>query len=102
MTYNNEQRNERSERSEKTIYAGSGKKQSDKWIKITIDPTKIQDHIQEFNGRKFVKLNINIGEVNQYGKDVSISIDTWRPDNEPLPEGMNNTEEEEDDRFLGA
>jgi len=80
----------------KTIYAGSGKKQSESWLKITIDPDKIKDHIQEFNGRKFVKLNINIGELNQYDKDVSVSVDTWKPDNEPLPKEMQSKKDKED------
>ena len=63
------------------IFCGSGRKQSDNWIKATIDPTKIPaEHVQEFNGKKFIKLNINIKpEADQYGKDVSISVDTWQP-----------------------
>lgn len=67
----------------KTIYCGSGKRQADNWIKATINPEAIDpEHIQEYNGKKFIKLNINIKpEPDQYGKDVSISIDTWRPDN---------------------
>ena len=72
---------------EKTIYCGSGKKQSDTWIKATINVAKIKDHIEEFNGNKFVKLNINIKDMaDQYGKDVSISIDTWKP--EPKSEAI--------------
>ena len=66
----------------KTIYCGGGKKQNDTWFKVTINPDKIQDYIQEYNGSKFVKLNINIkSEPDQFGKDVSISIDTWNPNN---------------------
>lgn len=65
---------------EKTIYCGSGKKQNDGWIKATINVEKFKDHISEFKGTKFIKLNINIkDEKDQYGKDVSISIDTWEP-----------------------
>ena len=69
-----------------TIYCGSGKKQKENWIKATINVAKIKDHIQEYNGVKFVKLNINIkDEADQYGKNVSISVDTWTPD-EPQKE----------------
>jgi hypothetical protein len=72
---------------EKTIYCGSGKKQNDTWIKATINVAKIKDHIEEFNGNKFVRLNINVkDQPDQYGKDVSISIDKWKPEpqnNEP-------------------
>jgi hypothetical protein len=66
---------------QKTQYCGSGKKQSDSWLKITIDPTKLNDYIQEYQGKKFVKLNINIKpQPDQFGKDVSVSIDTWQPE----------------------
>ena len=65
----------------KTKYCGSGKKQNEKWIKATVNVAKIKDHIEEFNGNKFVRLNINIkDEKDQYGKDVSISIDEWQPE----------------------
>ena len=68
---------------EKTIYCGSGKVMNEKWLKVTINPTKIADYIQEYNGNKFIKLNINLkDEPDKYGKDVSISIDTWRPEPE--------------------
>ena len=63
------------------IYCGSGKKRNDTWFSATINVDKIKEHIQEFNGNKFVKININVkNEPDQYGKDVSISIDTWKPE----------------------
>jgi hypothetical protein len=68
---------------EKKIYCGSGKKRNDTWISATINIDKIQEHIQEYNGSKFIKVNINVkNEPDQYGKDVSISIDTWKPEKE--------------------
>lgn len=71
------------------VYCGSGKKKSDTWLSATINVDKIQDYIQEYNGSKFVKININLkSEPDQYGKDVSISIDTWKPEeskNKPNP-----------------
>ena len=68
---------------EETIYCGSGKVMNDKWLKVTINPAKIADYIQEYNGNKFIKLNINIkDEPDQYDKNVSISVDTWKPDAE--------------------
>ena len=66
---------------EKTIYCGSGKVMNEKWLKVTINPDKLKEHIQEYNGNKFIKLNINVkDEADQYGKDVSISVDTWQPE----------------------
>lgn len=64
----------------KPIYCGSGKKQNDNWITATINIAKIKDHIEEYEGTKFVRLNINIKDsVDQYGKDVSISINKYDP-----------------------
>ena len=69
--------------SEKKIYVGSGKNQGDGWLKCTISPKKLAEHIQNFQGNEFVRLNINIyDEPDQYGKDVKITIDTWKPKEE--------------------
>jgi len=75
---------------EETIYCGSGKVMNPKWLKVTINPSKLADYIQEYNGNKFIKLNINLkDEADQYGKDVSISVDTWKP--EPQTEKATDT-----------
>ena len=64
----------------KTIYCGSGRK-SDKWFQLSIHVDKIKDYVEEFNGSKFVRLNVNLKDApDQYGKDVSVSIDTFRPE----------------------
>ena len=58
---------------EETIYCGSGKVMNPKWLKVTINPTKIADYIQEYNGNKFIKLNINLkDEADQYEYDPVI------------------------------
>lgn len=65
---------------EKKIYCGSGKKKSDTWLQITINPKKFMEHIQEYNGTEFIKLNINLkSEPDKFGKDVEVSVDTWKP-----------------------
>ena len=79
----------------KTIYCGGGKKQNDTWFKVTINPDKIQDYIQEYNGSKFVKLNVNIKEPDQFGKDVSISIDTWNPNSAQNSSTQNETKNQD-------
>ena len=77
-----------------TIYCGSGKKQNDGWLKATINIEKLQEHIEEFNGHKFVKLNINVKDTpDQYGKDVSITVDTWKPDSQPI-EGISKEKDD--------
>lgn len=88
----------------KTVYLGSGKKQSDKWIKATLKAEVLNpEHWQEYEGKKFIKLNININpEPDKYGKDVSISLDTWKPDNkgdaheEPAQSAPVQTKKQED------
>tara|TARA_R100001460_G_C3555520_1_gene175457 strand:+ start:2096 stop:2344 length:249 start_codon:yes stop_codon:yes gene_type:complete len=76
---------------EEIIYCGSGKVMNENWLKVTINPAKIAKYIEEYNGNKFVKLNINIKqEADQYGKNVSISVDTWKPEKK-------QTKVEEDD-----
>lgn len=77
----------------KTVYCGSGKKQNEKWIKATVNPDKMREFIEEYQGNKFIRLNINIkDEPDQFGKDVSISIDQWQPD-----ENKSQGEEEDSD-----
>lgn len=68
---------------QKKVYCGSGKKRNETWIQITINPDKLKEHIKEYNGSKFIKLNINLlNEPDKFGKDVSVSVDTYEPKNE--------------------
>lgn len=65
---------------EKKIFCGSGKKKSDTWFSVTLNPEKFAEYVQDYNGNKFIKLNVNVlPEPDKYGKDVSITIDTWKP-----------------------
>lgn len=80
---------------EKTVYCGSGKTQNEKWLKATINVDKIKNHIEEFNGHRFIRININIkDEKDMYGKNVSISIDKWEPEQK---EQVNKNEFETED-----
>ena len=75
----------------KKIYCGSGKKKSDNWFQITINPEKFADYIQTYNGNNFLKLNINIlAEPDKYGQDLSVSIDTWKPSGQSAPNEQQN------------
>jgi hypothetical protein len=66
---------------EKKIYAGSGKKKSDTWFSISLNMEKIKDYVQEYNGTKFVKLNVNVlKQPDKFGKDVAITVDTYNPE----------------------
>lgn len=80
--------------SEKTIYIGNGKKQKDNWLKSSICLDNIpKEHIFEYKGKKYIKVNINIkDEIDNFGKDVSITVDTWRPEQK---EASNDNEEDD-------
>lgn len=68
--------------SEQKIYCGSGVSKNDGWQKISIC---LSDLPKEYittakNGKKYINLNINKKkEADQYGKDLSVSVDTWKP-----------------------
>jgi hypothetical protein len=62
------------------IFCGSGKQKTDNWMKITVNPDKLMEYVQEYEGNRFVKLDINLLPApNQYGKDIEVTIDTWQP-----------------------
>jgi hypothetical protein len=67
---------------EKKIFVGSGKKKFDTLRAITLCLTDIpQEHIFEYNGKKYIRLNVNDKkEADQYGKDIALSVDTWQPE----------------------
>ena len=67
---------------QKPIYIGNGVKQNDNWLKSSFCLTDIpKEHMFEYNGKKYIKVNININDAqDKYGKDVSITVDTWKPD----------------------
>ena len=67
--------------SETKIKIGNGQKKSEKWLKSSICLTDIPKELTfEYNGKNYVKVDINIFDSpNKFGKDVSISIDEWKP-----------------------
>jgi hypothetical protein len=78
---------------EKKIYAGSGKKKSDTWFSISLNMDKIKDYVQEYNGTKFVKLNVNIlKQPDKYGKDVQLTVDTYNPEGRQSKPAQTNTQ----------
>jgi hypothetical protein len=82
---------------QKAIYIGNGKKQKDNWLKSSLCLSDIpKEHTFEYNGKTYVKVNINVkDQADQYGKDVSITVDTWKPDAQPI-EGISKEEKDDD------
>ncbi len=71
----------------KPIYIANGNKRSGQYgdfRSLSINLSKISreasEHIFEYNGDKFIKVLINDKEqADKYGKDVSMTVDTWKP-----------------------
>lgn len=66
---------------EKKIRLGNGKKKNESWLKASICISDAMQHAFEYDGKKYVKVDINVyAEPNQYGKDVAITLDTYKPE----------------------
>jgi len=72
---------------EDRVYIGNGVKKNDAWLKSSFCLSDIpKEHMFEYKGKKYIKVDINIkDEVDQYGKDVSITVDTWKPKEQQAP-----------------
>jgi hypothetical protein len=71
--------------SKETIYCGGGKQVKGEYgtfRAVTINLSNLPaEHIFEYEGKKYIKLNISDKkEADQYGKDVSVSVNTWKPE----------------------
>lgn len=67
---------------ERKIYAGSGRKVNSYLRGISVCLDDIQQYAvrSEKNGKFYVKLNVvDLKQANQWGKDVSVEVDTWKP-----------------------
>lgn len=67
----------------KTVYLGNAQKKNENWFKgyLKINELKKAIEVQERYGSNFLNININIrDQVDQYGNQMSISLDTWKPD----------------------
>lgn len=64
------------------IYVGSGKKINGKYGEFrnaTLNLNKLKEHAYEFKGDMFVNVTINDkSEPDQYGKDVSVTINQYK------------------------
>ena len=75
----------------KTIYVGSGKTQSGKYgdfFKVSICLSDLPKELitEAKNGKKYINLTINRKkEPDQYGKDLSVQVDTYKPEPKQEP-----------------
>ncbi len=83
---------------QKTIYCGGGKKMNEGWLTVTVHIDKAKEHIFDYKGNKYLKLNINVkDQPDQYGKDVSLSVNTYEPEKENTQQKAAAPVEEADD-----
>tara|TARA_Y100000310_G_scaffold108643_1_gene107028 strand:+ start:974 stop:1216 length:243 start_codon:yes stop_codon:yes gene_type:complete len=66
------------------IYVGHGvEKFNGEMVNISVNLSKLtsegKDHIFEYEGEKFIKLNVSKKREEQFGKSHSVSIDTFKP-----------------------
>ena len=60
------------------VRLGSGKKRNPSWMTSSFCITDAEAHAYEYNGKKYVNININLyDEPNQYGKDVAITLNEF-------------------------
>tara|TARA_R110001592_G_scaffold360883_1_gene670178 strand:+ start:821 stop:1093 length:273 start_codon:yes stop_codon:yes gene_type:complete len=69
------------------IYVGNGVEKFDgDMVSVSVNLTKLKtegaEHIFDYNGQKFIKLNINKNRdgANEYGKTHYVSVDTYKPE----------------------
>lgn len=68
------------EEKKQQIRLGSGKKINDTFLSSSLCITDALEHSYEYNGKKYIKLNISIyPEPDQYGKNVKITLNDYDP-----------------------
>lgn len=82
--------------SEQKIYVGSGQSKSGNYGEFFKVSICLSDLPKDFittakNGKKYINLNISKKkEADQYGKDLSVVVDTWKPEQKPAPVPVKN------------
>ncbi len=68
------------EEKKQPIRLGSGKKINDTFLSSSLCITDALEHSYEYNGKKYIKLNISIfAEPDQFGKNVKITLNDYDP-----------------------
>tara|TARA_Y100001972_G_scaffold26290_1_gene32119 strand:- start:641 stop:910 length:270 start_codon:yes stop_codon:yes gene_type:complete len=81
-----------------TIYCGGGNKKNENWLTVTVHIDKAKEHIFEYKGNRYLKLNVNVkDQADQFGKDVSLSVNTYEIKKVKDILGLNESDNEADD-----
>lgn len=71
--------------SDKKIYVGNGRKVDSQYgvfrsVSICVDDLPEQHMTKHKNGKRYIKLNIGDKQGrDEYGNDVAVTVDTWKP-----------------------
>ena len=65
---------------------------------VTVHIDKVKEHVFDYKGNKYLKLNVNLkDQPDQYGKDVSLSVNTYNPEEQketkPVAEVSNSSDD---------
>lgn len=61
------------------VRLGNGKKRNSTWMTSSFCITDAEAHAYEYNGKKYVNININLYDApNEYGKDVAITLNDFK------------------------
>jgi len=70
------------------IRLGSGKKINETFLSSSLCITDALEHSYEYNGKKYIKLNISIyAEPDQFGKNVKITLNDYDPNSKMIIKG---------------
>ncbi len=65
----------------KKVYVGNGKVMKPNWVKISLQWEKLAEHVTEYNGKKYLRLNVNLlDEPDKYNNTASVTIDDFIPE----------------------
>lgn len=78
----------------KKIRVGNGVKKNPTWLKASVCIDTLEEHSFTYEGKRYAKIDINVfDQQNNYGKDVAITIDTYKPDGAKAAEKPKQTPE---------
>ena len=65
---------------------------------VTVHIDKVKEHVFDYKGNKYLKLNVNLkDQPDQFGKDVSLSVNTYNPEEQketkPVAEVSNTSDD---------
>ena len=65
---------------------------------VTVHIDKVKEHVFDYKGNKYLKLNVNLkDQPDQFGKDVSLSVNTYNPEEQketkPVAEVSNSSDD---------